>query len=242
MLIFCKKRKVKYNLLTLPSGEVLLKSHQMEINKSASRVYLVRHGVTDWIEQGILHGISDRPLSPLGLEQAQLTALALRGLKTSHLYTSPLARAAQTSQAISREIGAVPEPIAELKEKNYGWLEGKQDFWPLVKQHAALILLYHACLDLAGLTGGESPGHFERRVITAWKSLRNNLNGNTIIIVAHFNVLRTILKTEFAAGGKESVKFSLGACSISEIEVFPNAPSRIVQLNNMDHLNGKSIE
>jgi broad specificity phosphatase PhoE len=92
------------------------------------------------------------------------------------------------------------------------------------------------------LTGGESPGHFERRVITAWKSLRNNLNGNTIIIVAHFNVLRTILKTEFAAEGKESVKFSLGACSISEIEVFPNAPSRIVQLNNMDHLNGKSIE
>jgi len=241
MLIFCKKRKVKYNLLALPLGELLLKSH-MEINKSASRVYLVRHGVTDWIEQGILHGISDRPLSPLGLEQAQLTALALRGLKASHLYTSPLARAAQTAQAISREIRAVPEPIAELKEKNYGWLEGKQDLWPLVKQHAALILLYHACLDLAGLTGGESPGHFERRVITAWKSLRNNLNGNTIIIVAHFNVLRTILKTEFAAGGKESVKFSLGACSISEIEVFPNAPSRIIQLNNMDHLNGKSIE
>lgn len=229
-------------MLTLPSGEVLLKSHQMEINKNASRVYLIRHGVTDWIEQGILHGVSDRTLSPLGLEQAHLTARALRGLKASHLYTSPLARAAQTAQVIGREIGVTPEPIAELKEKNYGWLEGKKDLWPLVKQHAALILVYHACLDLAGLSGGESPSHFERRVITAWKSLRTNLNGSTIIVVAHFNVLRTILKTEFAVEGTDSVKFSLGACSITEIEVFSNAPSRIVQLNNMDHLNGKSIE
>ncbi len=227
-------------MLTLPMGDILLRSQLMENSKTASRIYLIRHGVTDWIEQGILHGISDRSLSAFGLEQAELTAQALRGLKASHLFTSPLARAAQTAQAIGQQIGVTLEPVEGLKEKNYGWLEGKKDLWPLVKRHEFLILMYHAYLDLAGLTGGESPSQFESRVISSWKTIRTKTYENTVIIVAHFNVLRTILKTEFGTRGTESGKFSLGACSISEIEVFPDAPSRIVQLNSLAHLNGKT--
>jgi len=30
----------------------------MKNNTISTRVYLIRHGSTDWIEQGILHGIS----------------------------------------------------------------------------------------------------------------------------------------------------------------------------------------
>jgi broad specificity phosphatase PhoE len=212
----------------------------MENSKTASRIYLIRHGVTDWIEQGILHGISDRPLSAFGLEQAELTAQALRGLRASHLYTSPLARAVQTAQAIGQRIGLTPEPIDTLKEMNYGWLEGKKDLWPKVRRHASLTIIYHAYLDLAGLTGGESPRKFEKRVICSWKALRSTTYEDALIVVAHFKVLRTILKYEFGSTGVDAGKFTLGACSISEIEVFPDAPSRIVQLNSLAHLNGKT--
>jgi broad specificity phosphatase PhoE len=50
---------------------------------------LVRHGTTEWIEQGRLHGILDAPLSARGRQEANLAAAALAKQHFDAFYTSP---------------------------------------------------------------------------------------------------------------------------------------------------------
>ncbi len=208
-------------------------------NYTPTKVYLVRHGITDWIERGILQGISNRPLSAFGMEQAELTAQTFRGLDASHLYTSPLLRAVQTAQPIARETGLIPEPIEDFTEMNYGWMEGKRDLWSWVRQSTTLINLYHAGLRLSGSLSGESPVKFKARVLAAWRDIRNGSYEHPLILVAHFNVLRYILMHEFGENDENAHKFSLHACSISEIEISSHASSRIIRINDITHLNGR---
>ena len=54
--------------------------------------YLVRHGTTEWVENRILHGITDIPLNESGMKQAQAAGRALAGIDASRLYTSTLSR------------------------------------------------------------------------------------------------------------------------------------------------------
>ena len=51
---------------------------------------LVRHGTTDWVDNNILHGITDIPLNANGLRQAREVAEALKNVPASHLYSSSL--------------------------------------------------------------------------------------------------------------------------------------------------------
>ena len=86
---------------------------------------LVRHGTTDWVDNNILHGITDIPLNANGLRQAHEVAEALKNVPASHLYSSSLTRCMQTAQAISANIHLDPIPMDGLVEMNFGWLEGK---------------------------------------------------------------------------------------------------------------------
>jgi broad specificity phosphatase PhoE len=227
--------------VNLPTGDNFSKLPiHMEEKTTSTRVYLIRHGITDWIEQGILHGITDRPLSPLGLQQADLTAQAMQGVQAAHLFTSPLLRAVQTAEPIGRVTGLQLELVEDFKEMNYGRLEGKKDIWPLFRHSRLMRELYHAMLHLAGQTSGETPKEFEGRVRQAWKIIRSKPFNKPLIIVAHFGVLRSILIDEFGAKDPESMHFSLGVCSISEIEISANSPSRIIRINDTSHLNKKA--
>ena len=87
--------------------------------------YLVRHGTTAWVDQQRLHGITDIPLNDNGLRQAQCTAEAMRDIQAVHLFSSPLARAMQTAQAIGEKVQLTPSARRPgLIEINFGWMEG----------------------------------------------------------------------------------------------------------------------
>jgi broad specificity phosphatase PhoE len=84
----------------------------------------VRHGTTEWIEQGRLHGVSDAPLSLRGQQEARLAAQALADRHFDAFYTSPLGRARETAAIIGQAIGLEPIPLDGLREMDFGWLEG----------------------------------------------------------------------------------------------------------------------
>lgn len=103
-----------------------------EQKTAPKRVYLIRHGITGWIEQAILHGRSARPLSALGLEQASLTAQSMHADFTGHVFAIFLSRAVQTAQAVGMAMQLFPQPLDGLQEKDFGWLEGKPDLCGLI--------------------------------------------------------------------------------------------------------------
>ena len=60
------------------------------------KVYLARHGETEWTKTGQHTGRTDIPLTPDGEEDAKLIGLRVAHLTFSHVFTSPLQRARET--------------------------------------------------------------------------------------------------------------------------------------------------
>lgn len=65
------------------------------------KLYIIRHGETDYNKKRLLQGQSDIPLNEYGRELAQITSKALSTLHFDKIYSSPLIRALETAQIIT---------------------------------------------------------------------------------------------------------------------------------------------
>ena len=87
------------------------------------RLFLIRHGNTDWAEIHRFTGRTDLPLNARGEENARGLAARLGGVSFGRVFCSPLQRARRTCELAG--FGAVAQVDADLMEWNYGELEGK---------------------------------------------------------------------------------------------------------------------
>jgi broad specificity phosphatase PhoE len=86
------------------------------------RVFLVRHGATEWSEDGRHTGRTDIPLTALGEAQADEVGRLLAGKAFSLVLVSPLQRARETCQRVGYLDQA--EVTGDLCEWDYGEAEG----------------------------------------------------------------------------------------------------------------------
>lgn len=94
------------------------------------KLYLVRHGQTDWNIKKQTQGVADIELNATGLAQAEALRdrIVAENLQFDYVYASPLRRAKKTAEIIT---GNRPDIIYDdrLVERNYGDLEGKIVDW-----------------------------------------------------------------------------------------------------------------
>ncbi len=88
------------------------------------RLYIIRHGETDWNVKRRFQGRSDIPLNEEGRRLARITAEALREVPFTKIYTSPLKRAYETALIIKgdRELPVMEEH--RIIEISFGEYEG----------------------------------------------------------------------------------------------------------------------
>ncbi|MBL0707105.1 histidine phosphatase family protein [Sinomonas sp. JC656] len=86
-----------------------------------TRLWLLRHGETEWSKSGQYTGLTDLPLTEVGEDQARMAAKALDGVDFGLVLTSPLQRARRTAE-LAGFPEAQPEPNA--LEWDYGDYEG----------------------------------------------------------------------------------------------------------------------
>lgn len=202
--------------------------------------YFIRHGVTDWIESGFIQGISDRPLSSFGLEQAKLTGMAFKNTKASRLYVSPMKRAVQTAQPVSAAIGLEPEIIEGLQEKDQGWFEGKRDMWRRLSGNKVLLAIWRPIFQLISSLTGEKYSAFQSKVLEAWKYIRSQKADRAVIVVAHSGVLKAILMHELGKDMKKTRRYFSNTCSITEINIDTQGCANLVSFNKTSHLKDKN--
>lgn len=92
------------------------------------KLYLMRHGETDWNREGRLQGQKDIPLNENGIAQMQRLGEQLRDLPfcVDKIISSPLARAARSAEIIAEYIG-FHKPIVydgDFLERSFGKAEG----------------------------------------------------------------------------------------------------------------------
>lgn len=88
------------------------------------KLYIIRHGETDWNVIKRFQGRSDIPLNEEGRRLARITSEALREVPFDKIYTSPLKRAYETAMIIKRDrdIPVIEEP--RIIEISFGEYEG----------------------------------------------------------------------------------------------------------------------
>jgi len=97
------------------------------LSEDSRRLYLVRHGETDWNLEGRIQGRTNNPLNDNGLRQAALLAEYLSTQPLEVVASSTLQKAATTADAVaSRHPAAKRQRLDGFCEMSFGDFEGQQ--------------------------------------------------------------------------------------------------------------------
>jgi len=150
-----------------------------------TRIFLVRHGVTQYNVEGKFQGSQDIPLNFIGLRQAALLGQRFADMQISSVYSSPLLRAMQTAEQIAQPHGIAVTPVAELREIYAGKFEGRsvaenrRDYPEQFHNMKYSYVKFNP-------PEGESFRHLYSRVADAFHQILQQERDRTAIIVTHF--------------------------------------------------------
>ena len=165
-------------------------THDASVTRPRPRLYLVRHGETDWNAADRLLSRTDQPLNARGLHQAEALAVELAAIHWDRAFTSPLVRASRTAE-ILLGAGAAPPPLMtddRLREMDFGPYEG----WSAAQLEADPLAVTRR-RDGAQLPGIESEADVEARGRSFLESL--DAVDRTTLVVGHGRMLRILIAT-----------------------------------------------
>jgi broad specificity phosphatase PhoE len=149
---------------------------------SIQRVFLIRHGETEWTLSGQHTGMTDIPLTEHGRTMPRLLAPILAKVTFARIFTSPLQRARETCALAG--LGERAEIDDDLVEWNYGDYEGLTP-----KEIDAKAPDWMLFTD--GCPGGEGPEEIGRRVDSVIERVRA-VDGH-VALFAHGHVFRVLV-------------------------------------------------
>ncbi|MCL4403734.1 2,3-diphosphoglycerate-dependent phosphoglycerate mutase [Patescibacteria group bacterium] len=162
-------------------------------------LFLIRHGESEWNSRGLWTGWTDVDLAPAGKEQARQAAVHLKAFKLDEAHVSDLRRARQTLDEVLSGLGLsgkVPVFVSPaIKERNYGIYTGKNK-WQVKEevgdeQFNAIRRGWRTPIPdgetLEDVYNRAAP-YFEAKILPTLKS------GKSVIVAAHGNTLRALIK------------------------------------------------
>jgi alpha-ribazole phosphatase/probable phosphoglycerate mutase len=196
---------------------------------------LIRHGETAWNAEGRFQGQMNTPLNDTGRRQAHIIAHALADRHFDLIYTSDLARAAETAAIVAHPHGLVPIPDTRLREAYFGEWEGLS-LPEITARWPEIVSAWRADSLHTRPPGGETLEQVQARVIDFLHATVREHPEDDICIVGHGGSLRAIIA--YALGADLSIfrRLRLDNCSLTKIKVTDHNFS-LVQFNDICHLN-----
>ncbi|MGO1672244.1 MAG: 2,3-bisphosphoglycerate-dependent phosphoglycerate mutase [Sphingobacterium sp.] len=162
-----------------------------------TKLFLVRHGQSQWNLENRFTGWQDVDITELGEQEAKQAGIALKDETVDVAFTSKLIRAQHTLKIILNETGKTDMPViidGALNERSYGMLEGLNKAETAEKYGAEQIHIWRRSFDIAP-PGGESLKDTYDRVIPYFENfVQPQLQPHkNVLIVAHGNSLRALI-------------------------------------------------
>ena len=159
----------------------------------ATRICLIRHGETDWNVEKRIQGHTDIPLNDTGRAQALAMAFNAAHQRFAAIYSSDLARALETAQALAQREAHEVRPLPQLRERHYGIFQGLTAAEAALRHPAAYD--HYSKRDLEyDFETGESLRAFAGRVSAGIDWLLRHHGGQTIAAVCHSGVLDVVYR------------------------------------------------
>ncbi len=199
-----------------------------------SRLLLVRHGDTELNSAERYWGSTDVKLSDAGFRQAERLRDHLATERIDAIYSSELRRASATAQIIASSHRLDVTTCAELREINFGELEGLT-FNEISQLYPEVTELWLQRSPGLKYPGGESVDEFNSRVSQFVDRLDKHTPQETILIVAHSGSLRSLMCHLLGIDPERWWQFRLDLASLSILETYP-AGAILNLLNDVSHL------
>ncbi len=199
-----------------------------------ARLLLIRHGETEANSAERYWGSTDVRLGDIGIKQAERLRDRLATEKINAVYSSDLTRALTTARIITHrhEISIIACP--ELREVNFGRLEGLT-FAEISQQYPEFARQWSQRSPDLKYPGGESTEELNERVIKFADRLKTHNEDDTVLIVAHSGVLRTLICHLLGIDLWRRWQFFLNFASLTEVYATPDK-AVITLLNDTSHL------
>jgi broad specificity phosphatase PhoE len=202
--------------------------------KKSCRIYLVRHGQTDWNKEKVFRGLADRPLSDAGRAEALAVGEALKDEPVDFIYASPLKRARQTVEPLARWKRKRIRPAPGLIDIDYGEWSGLAEA-AAQKAYPKLYKAWRQRPETVTFPHGESLARVARRALVQLKELAALHPGQTVVVASHRVVCKVIALKLL---GLPLRKFWDVKQDIACLNLFEYAPPRaiVLLLNDTCHL------
>jgi len=199
-----------------------------------SRLLLVRHGETELNSSERYWGRTDVTLSAAGLRQAERLRDRLATEKLNAVYSSDLRRASLTADTIASRHKLEVITCPELREIDFGQLEGLT-FDQIGRLYPEVTRLWMERSPELKYPDGESIYQLNNRVSDFMRRLEKHANEETILIVAHSGVLRTLACQLLGIEPQHRWQIRLDLASLTVIETYPQG-AILTLLNDVSHL------
>lgn len=148
------------------------------------RLFVARHGQTQWNVENKVCGRTDLPLTEEGKVQAKLLAEKAADLNIDQIVSSPMLRARQTAATVAEYLGISVTVDERLIEQDYGIYEGVDRKDPgFIANKRQFAVRY---------PGGESMMDVAHRVYGLLDDVKREHEGKTVLLVCHGGVCRLI--------------------------------------------------
>ena len=199
------------------------------------KIYLLRHGQTDYNLQGVVQGSGiDAPINATGRAQAQAFFEAYQEVQFDQLYHSALIRTRQSIQGFI-DMGIPVTSLVELNEISWGNYEGTP-MTPEEGEYYRMMLdqWQQGNLDYA-IAGGESPNSVAERLHRAIQIILNG-PGETILVCMHGRAMRIFLSLICQTPLKEMDQYEHGNLCLYLLQQEEKGGFTLLNQNDQEHL------
>jgi len=191
------------------------------------RLYIVRHGETDWNRAGLAQGHTDISLNETGLAQAACLADALPA-SVERVWSSDLVRCQQTIEPYIRRFDKPIDLDARLRERSFGEWEGRLflEWYSLQDQD-------HDPLTVKPAGGENVLDVWDRFAEVEWHLRRTE---QVTLVVTHGMAAGVLLARLLNGTPATSRSFRFGNTGITELERRSDGTFFIHRLNDLRHV------
>ncbi len=186
------------------------------MTQQATRILVARHGQTAWNAATRIQGQLDIGLNDVGRWQARRLALACADEAFDAVYSSDLARAHDTAQALATEAGLEVRADRGLRERAFGVFEGLT-YAEVESRFPEQARRWRQRDASFGPAGGEALQVFYERAVATVTALAARHRGQHIAVVAHGGVLDALYRAATHVALDAPRSWQLGNAGINRL-------------------------
>jgi alpha-ribazole phosphatase len=199
-----------------------------------SKLLLVRHGETEMNSTERYWGRTDVGLGPAGLRQAEQLRDRLATERIDYVYSSNMKRAMVTAQTVVSVHHLDVIGCPDLREIDFGQIEGL-NFTEVHSRFPKISQMWIRHDPELAYPDGESLPQLESRISDFKSSLSKHAENDTILIVAHSGVLRSLICQLLDLGTVHRWNIRIDLASLSIVETYPGI-AILSLLNDTSHI------